>query len=132
MDNRLRETLRLSSFFSGISDDSLEEIVGIASIKKAGRGDMIFYESDPARAFFVVSTGKFKIFKLSSDGKEQILRIANQGDSFAEAAMFDGTNYPASAQALEDGELAMINPAGRGFVARRCNQSTGVPLRRTT
>ena len=63
MDNRLRETLRLSSFFSGISDDSLEEIVGIASIKKVSRGDMIFYESDPAHSFFIVSTGKFKIFK---------------------------------------------------------------------
>ncbi|MDF1545279.1 MAG: Crp/Fnr family transcriptional regulator [bacterium] len=109
MDNKLKETLRLSSLFSGISDRSLDEITGTTSIKKASRGDMLFYESDPANAFFIVSSGKFKIFKLSADGKEQILRIANPGESFAEAAMFDGANYPASAQALEDGELVMIN-----------------------
>ena len=109
MDKKLRDTLRLSPLFSKISDGLLEEVVVAASIRKANRGDTIFYDADPAHAFFIVAEGKVKIFKLSADGKEQILRIAAAGDSFAEAAVFDGGNYPASAEALEDGELVVIN-----------------------
>jgi CRP/FNR family transcriptional regulator len=46
---------------------------------------------------------------LSAEGKEQILMIANPGDSFAEAALFAGGKYPASAQALEDSEILVIH-----------------------
>lgn len=66
---------------------------------------MIFYDGDPAQSFYVVGKGRVKVFKTSPDGKEQILMIAAPGDSFAEAAMFAGSKFPASAQAIEDSDL---------------------------
>lgn len=77
-----------------------------------GKGECIIYDRDPAVAFFVVISGKVKVFKLSSDGKEQILMLAGAGDSFAEAAMFSGGYYPASAQALVDTELIILSRDG--------------------
>lgn len=51
---------------------------------------MIFSEGDPANGFYIVETGKVKIFKLSFDGKEQILHIYGPGNPFGEVPVFEG------------------------------------------
>jgi CRP/FNR family transcriptional regulator len=104
----MREILKESRLFSQLDDDSLSEIESTASVKHVEKGEMIFYEGDQAVSFFIVGSGKVKVFKLSPDGKEQILMIASPGDTFAEAALFAGGKYPASAQALEPTQLIVI------------------------
>jgi CRP/FNR family transcriptional regulator len=103
------ETLKLTPLFSRLDEKSLTEINSAALARRAAAGEMIFHEGEPARSFCIVGHGKVKIFKLSPEGKEQILMIAKEGDSFAEAAMFAGGDYPASAQALEPTELVVID-----------------------
>jgi CRP/FNR family transcriptional regulator len=105
----LKDILRKTKRCKGFDEKSLDELVLAASIKTAAKGEIIFYEKDPAYAFYVIEKGKVKVFKMSPDGKEQILMIANDGDTFAEAAMFTGGIYPASAQTLEKTELMVIN-----------------------
>jgi CRP/FNR family transcriptional regulator len=101
--------LKKSKLFSGFDDASLETMLTAVSVKTVSKGEIIFYEKDPAPAFFVVGIGKVKIIKISPDGKEQILMIASDGDSFAEAALFGGGKYPATAQAMTDGKLLVIH-----------------------
>ncbi|NOX24821.1 MAG: Crp/Fnr family transcriptional regulator [Deltaproteobacteria bacterium] len=69
------------------------------------RGGLIFSEGDPGSGFYVVVTGKVKIFKLSPDGKEQILHIFPPREPFAEAAIFAGDPYPAHAVAMSASRL---------------------------
>jgi CRP/FNR family transcriptional regulator len=45
------------------------------------------------------------VFKLSTDGKEQILHIFGRGDHFAEVPALDGECFPASAEAIEKSEV---------------------------
>ncbi len=105
----MREILQQSQLFAGLDDASLAEIETATSKKQAGRGEMLFYEGDPATSFFVVGSGKVKVFKLSPEGKEQILMIAKPGDTFAEAAIFNDGRFPAGAEAIEDSELLVVN-----------------------
>ncbi|MBK7141838.1 MAG: Crp/Fnr family transcriptional regulator [bacterium] len=105
----MRQYLRQSQLFAQLDDRSLEEIGAAASLKNSAKNELIFYQGDVAYAFFIVATGKVKVFKMSPEGKEQILLIANPGDSFAEAALFSGGRFPASAQALEDSVLIVIS-----------------------
>ncbi len=49
----------------------------------------------------MVEKGKIKVFKLSYEGKEQILHIYGQGHSFGEVPVYAGKNFPASSMALE-------------------------------
>ena len=107
----MKEILKRSRLFSTLDDKALEEVASAASKKKAVYGELIFTEGEPAHSFFIVGSGKVKIFKMSPDGKEQVLMVAQPGDSFAEAALFAGRLFPASAQALEDVELAVISRA---------------------
>jgi CRP/FNR family transcriptional regulator, dissimilatory nitrate respiration regulator len=73
------------------------------------KGDQIFSEGLEATAFFIVVSGKVKIYKLSPDGKEYTLHIHGPGDPFAEAAIFDSLTYPASCVALENTTLLRIS-----------------------
>lgn len=103
------EMLKKTKLFTGFKTDDLTEFETAISLKKIQKGEILFYEKDFAGAFYIVFKGKVKVYKVSSEGKEQILIIANPGDSFAEAAMFAGGVYPASAQALEDSEVLCVN-----------------------
>lgn len=101
--------LKKSKLFSGFDDASLKTMLTAVTVKTVSKGEIIFYEKDPAPAFFIVGTGKVKILKNSPDGKEQILMIASEGDSFAEAALFGGGKYPATAQTMTDGKIVVIH-----------------------
>jgi CRP/FNR family transcriptional regulator len=88
--------------FEGLPADQQEALAAISVEKRFKRGHTVFSEGDPGAGFFVVSTGKVKIFKLSLDGKEQILHIFGPGEPFGEVPVFEGRRFPAHAVALED------------------------------
>ena len=90
--------------FEGLSDDQLRDLSSIAITKTYKRGTTIFSENDPGSGFYVVADGKIKIFKISGDGKEQILHIFGPGEPFGEAPVFEGKRFPAHAMALEDSQ----------------------------
>jgi CRP-like cAMP-binding protein len=79
------------------------------SSRKFARGEILFHEGDPCRGLFLVARGKIRIFKVSANGREQVLAIEASGSSFAELPVFDGGNYPASASAFEDSEVLFIS-----------------------
>jgi len=89
----------------GLPEDQLDALAKIAIAKTYRKGEVIFEEGDEGRGFFVVKFGRVKVFKLSTDGKEQILHFFGDGEHFAEVPAFDGQCFPASAAAIEKSEL---------------------------
>jgi len=87
--------------FDGLSADQHVEVGSIALERPFARGSTIFNEGDPGSGFYVAVSGRVKIFKLSADGKEQILHIFGPGEPFGEVPVFEGRNFPAHAVALE-------------------------------
>lgn len=69
---------------------------------------MIFHEGDKGDGFYMVDKGKIKVFKLSFDGKEQILHIYGPGNIFGEVPAFEGKNFPASSMALEKSDILFL------------------------
>ncbi|MFQ5499112.1 MAG: Crp/Fnr family transcriptional regulator [Candidatus Zixiibacteriota bacterium] len=105
MEESKRHILAGSQLFSGLDDQFLRVVADMAVARSVRRQEILFSEGDVASALFLVGGGKIKIFKLSQDGKEQILRVVGPGQTFAEAALFDDKKYPATAQALEDSSI---------------------------
>lgn len=56
----------------------------------------------------MVETGKIKVFKLSFEGKEQILHIYGPGNTFGEVPVFEGKSFPASSMALEKSVIIFL------------------------
>ena len=87
--------------FQGLPLEQLAELSNLAIAQPYTKGDVLFHQGDEATGFFVVRSGRIKVFKLSADGKEQILHIFGESDHFAEVPALDGECLPASASALE-------------------------------
>jgi CRP/FNR family transcriptional regulator len=73
----------------------------IAHEKKFNKGEIIFSEGDEGKGFYVIAEGRVKVFKVSTEGKEQILHIFGPGQPFGEVPVFAGQKFPANAQALD-------------------------------
>lgn len=91
--------------FSGLPENQIKDLSNIAFSKKMKRGVTIFFEGDPGDGFYLVATGKVKVFKMAFNGKEQILHILGEAQPFGEAAVFQGKPFPANAEALVNSEL---------------------------
>ncbi len=101
----MEDLLRKSPLFAGLKDEDLRRIRSIAIPKKLVKKEVLFADGEEARGFYVILSGKVKLYKISSEGKEQILHIVAAPDAFAEAALFLGGTYPAFAEALTDTQL---------------------------
>ena len=108
----MRSFLSDTFLFRSFTEEEIDLLLTSTSPKEARKGDEIFSEGIDAVAFFIVVSGKVKIYKISTDGKEHTLHIHGTGDLVAEAAIFDSMGYPASCAALEDTVLVRVSREG--------------------
>jgi CRP-like cAMP-binding protein len=94
------KTIAAIPLFYGLTQKQCASLGAIAVRRTYSRGQSFFSEGDEGIGFYIILSGKVKIFKLSSEGKEQIFHILEDREPFGEAAVFAGEHYPASAQAL--------------------------------
>lgn len=106
--NMSMDLLKACPLFAGLKEEEIKMIRNIGLLKKFRKKEIIFSEGEEAKGFYVTLSGRIKIYKVSPDGKEQILHIINAPDSFAEASLFLEGIYPAFAEALSDGQLLFI------------------------
>jgi CRP/FNR family transcriptional regulator len=100
MDKRVEEISKFA-LFNGLPASQIGELAKICMEKSYEKGLEIFSEGGVANGFYLVTAGKIKVYKLSLEGKEQILHIFGPGEIAGEVPVFSGGNYPASAQAIE-------------------------------
>ncbi|MGV8075386.1 MAG: Crp/Fnr family transcriptional regulator [Syntrophobacteraceae bacterium] len=93
------------ALFEGLPRSHLQELADIAVDQRQKKGKTLFHEGTKATGFYGIISGKVKIYKLSFDGKEQILHIFGEGQFFGEVPVFTGGNYPAQAETLEASRL---------------------------
>lgn len=101
--------LKQVAIFSSLSDQEFGFVTSHLLPRKYSSGELIFSEGDPCTGLYVVQTGNIRIFKSSAGGREQVLAIDGPGSSVAELPVFDGGNYPASAQAVNDCTLLFFS-----------------------
>ncbi|MCT7950482.1 Crp/Fnr family transcriptional regulator [Ancylothrix sp. C2] len=101
--------LAQNSLFRGLPTNQLEALASIAKVQSYRKGETLFWEGDTNVGFFIVVSGRVKVFKSSPDGKEQILQIFGMGEHFAEVPAFDGQPFPASAAALDTAEVLFFS-----------------------
>lgn len=91
--------------FNGLSANQHEALAMITVENLFEKGGHIFSEGEDASGFYVVITGRVKVFKLSSEGREQILHIFGPGELFGEVPVFAGQKFPANAEAMEKSRI---------------------------
>ncbi len=91
--------------FAGLNNGDLAALLKLSRRSEVPKGTILFSEGEEARGFYVPVSGKIKIYKVTPEGRERVLRIAEPGRTFAESAIFDLGTYPANASTLDKSVL---------------------------
>ena len=93
--------LRQSQVFAGLPPREIEALGTVAVEQSYRPRDFVFMESDPARWFCLVKSGRVKIVRHSKTGKDVVLELVGPGEIFGGVAVLERRPYPAAAQATE-------------------------------
>ncbi len=78
--------------------------------KKFPKNNIIFKQGDLSREIFILQQGKIKIFRNIRNQKKTLAILSNAGDFFGEMSFINNKPRAATAQALEDSTLIVLEP----------------------
>jgi len=100
--------IRRVPLFQRMPEVALQNILSAVFAREYEKGQVLFLRDDPADCFFIVIDGWVKVYRDTPDGDEAVIGVFTRGESIAEAAVFLGMDYPASAQVVTQARLAPI------------------------
>jgi len=103
------EVLSKTPLFKDLSPGSLNNIVSIAEQQVLPEGAVIVSQDEPADTFFVVISGRVKVFLTSPEGTENTLSRLGPGEGFGEMALLTGEPRSASVKTLTPTSLLIIS-----------------------
>ncbi|OUN00953.1 MAG: hypothetical protein BAA04_07345 [Firmicutes bacterium ZCTH02-B6] len=106
--NRPVEILQRIPFFAELEPSELEAMSEAVVIARYRKNQVLFVEGEPSHSLYLICSGRVKVYRVSADGREQILHLLGDGDPVAVVPFFDGGAYPANAEVLTDAEIAFI------------------------
>jgi CRP-like cAMP-binding protein len=117
--------LQRTVLFRELEPDDQEALANRAIEHKLDRGETLFLAGDPATGLYVVVEGAIRAYRVSADGREQIIHVERGGATLAEVPVFDGGPYPSSTAADENSVLLLIR---RQDVLRLCVERPQISL----
>ncbi|MCC5930845.1 MAG: Crp/Fnr family transcriptional regulator [Cyclobacteriaceae bacterium] len=94
--------------FNDLTNDELDQLSQHKTCIRYKKGQTLFYEGTRPMGLFCINSGKVKVYKISSEGKEQILNLSKPGDFLGYRALISEEFYNASATVIEEGAICYI------------------------
>ena len=96
-----REQLRQIPLFASLDEEALAQVGAVTTVRQYDRGEVIVVECDRGGSLRYVRSGLVKLSTTSADGREQVLRLVPEGQTFNLVAALDGQPAAATATALD-------------------------------
>ncbi|EHJ47882.1 transcriptional regulator, Crp/Fnr family [Solidesulfovibrio carbinoliphilus subsp. oakridgensis] len=93
--------LRSLPFFGGLPETRLTRLAAGAAVSSHAPGALIAGRDREGDAFYVVASGRARIFRMDREGREQTLYVLGPGEPFCLCSLVDAGEPPALAAALE-------------------------------
>jgi len=121
MDDYLRNSLSTMPLFAGLSEATLGRLSRVAFRRTYASGMLILLEGAPCESVFFIVTGAVRVYRLSPQGRQQILVTLGPGQGFNTAPPFlpEGRT-PASVEAIGETTVLAIRQEDFVALARTC------------
>jgi len=103
------KTLSTNPYFQGLSEISLNELAKDMSLRRYARGEVLFWEGDACSGLHIIQRGRVKLFRISPQGRQHIVRVLQEGDTCNEVPVFDGGTNPVNVEALEETSVWVVD-----------------------
>lgn len=105
--------------FAALDHRGLAEVNGLIYSLEYDKGELLFQEGDVGTHLFIVRTGRVKLYNVSAEGRQQILRILTQGDFFGELTLFQDAKQSYFAETMEPSQICQLHRADfKGLLER--------------
>jgi len=94
--------------FSNLSPAEIRLLEKKFRIVEYKRGDRVYEEGKPADAFYVIVSGRFRVFQKVRGEEEKTIVFLYRGDYFGESSLLTGQAHSASVEARSDGLLLKL------------------------
>jgi CRP/FNR family cyclic AMP-dependent transcriptional regulator len=101
--------LQQIQLFGKLDDDERNVLAQQMAERTINQGESLFRIGDPGDSMFIVSSGEIELFVKDTAGQKIVLRNAVSGDFFGELSLLDGGSRTASATALEETQLFVLD-----------------------
>ena len=95
--------------FSTLSPSEIRLIEKKTRLVEFKRGDLVYEEGRPADAFYVIVSGRFRVFQKVRSEEEKTLTYLYRGDYFGESSLLTGQAHSATVEARSDGLLLRLD-----------------------
>jgi len=96
--------------FKSLQYSELQKINTLITKKEYPKCSTLFTKGDIAKQLYILRHGRVKIYEMSEDGRQQIIRLLEPGDFFGELALFvDKQHYVLNAETLEDTGICLLS-----------------------
>jgi CRP-like cAMP-binding protein len=101
LEYRLKIIGRLP-FFRHLSPEAIVVISGLFEDRDVAADETIYFEGDPGDRLYLVATGKVKLLRHTSSGREVLLDILRGGEYFGNLSSLNNRSYNETAVAQTD------------------------------
>ena len=100
--------LKRVPLFSGLTDSQIERLAAGSVRRSFPKGRTIVAEGEPSQSLYVLLSGRAKVQRSDTEGKEVILAVLGPGDFFGEVSLLDGGPRTATARVQDDATLLTL------------------------
>lgn len=114
-----RSILNEIEIFANLDDEAKDFVLRHARSMRVAKDATVFAQDEPANSFFLLLHGHLRVFRLTPDGRQVVIRFVVPGELFGIAITMGKAAFPASAVAVQDSVvLSWPNSAWEEMVAR--------------
>ena len=103
------DVLRQGPLFNALDDEAASALRASMTESRLRRGETLFHEGDSGDKLYIVTDGKVKLGRTSSDGRENLLAILGPGQMFGELSLFDPGPRSATVTTVTDATFASLS-----------------------
>ena len=93
--------LKRTRLFERLDDNPVRLLAERAFERRFQKDEVLFVGGEEARGLYVIVEGAVRAFRVSLDGREQVIHVERAGATIAEVPVFDDGTYPSTAAAEE-------------------------------
>lgn len=108
MEFQDRRDLLKNSILGDLPAEEIDTLARTVSIKDFGPREVIFEAGDPPDGFYIVCSGRVRLFVRLENGRKRELLTYGPGEYFGEISLMTGGTRPAGAQSMEKSTLILL------------------------
>lgn len=117
--------LKRTKLFEALNENTLRLLAERAFERRFQKDEVLFVAGDDAHGLYVIVEGAVRAFRVSPDGREQVIHVERAGTTIAEVPVFDDGAYPSTVAAEENTTVLFI---GKQDVLQLCLEHPQITL----